>query len=86
MKNILSFVDTPILGSEIIEWIEFHVKNKTEYSKIANSMKGYLDTIYPSRKYWIELNPQGTGCGERKRYKPELILCTKICGQNKTSL
>lgn len=73
MRNILSYQNERFTGAEIREWIEYHINNKTEYYKIAYSMRRYLETIYDDREYCINLRPGGTGCGEEKRYKPNLI-------------
>jgi len=74
IKNILSFNGKNILGKEIKEWIKFHIENQTEYSKMAKTMERYLETIIDERNYKIDLAPKGTGCGERKRYHPNIIL------------
>ncbi|MNV44000.1 hypothetical protein D3C71_1357400 [compost metagenome] len=64
MKNILSFKEgTPILGSEIKEWIVFNTTNKTSHSKTAKGLLKYL-SISDSKLYKINLHPHGTGCGE----------------------
>lgn len=78
MRNILSYQYMPFLGKEIREWIEYHIENNTEYYKIAYSMRRYLKTIYNDRRYRVDLNPSGTACGERKRYKPNLILLEEM--------
>lgn len=44
MKNILSLkLGTKVKGKEIKEWIIFHTKNQTEYSKESNKMINYLN-------------------------------------------
>lgn len=78
MKNILSYQSQPLMGAEIREWIEYHLEHYTEYSKIAYYMRRYLATIYDSRRYRIDLNPSGTACGEKRRYKPNLILLEEM--------
>lgn len=78
MKNILSYQGKPFTGAEIREWIEYHITNHTEYYKIAYSMRRYLNTIYDDRRYKIKLSPSGTACGEKRRYKPNLILLEKM--------
>ena len=78
MRNILSYQPNGYFtGAEIREWIEYHINNKTEYYKIAYSMRRYLETIYDDHEYYINLRPSGTGCGEEKRYKPNLFLCKR---------
>lgn len=74
MKNILSYNNGRFLGKEIKDWIDYHTKNQTEYTRIAQSMVRYIDTLNDARVYKIELSPSGTACGERKRYKPNVIL------------
>ena len=78
MRNILSYQGHPFIGSEIREWIEYHMTNHTEYYKIARSMRRYLKTLHDNRRYRIDLNPSGTACGEKKRYKPNLILLEEM--------
>lgn len=78
MRNILSYkYNSRFTGAEIREWIEYHINNKTEYYKIAYSMRRYLKTIQDDREYCISLRPSGTGCGEVKIGKPNLLLCEK---------
>ena len=72
MKNILSFMNRPISGAEIKQWITYHIEHETEYSKIARSMIRYLN-ISDNRAYVVNLSPPGTGCGERKKKRPALI-------------
>ncbi len=74
MKNILSFNGKTISGREIKDWIFYHIEHETSYSRIAKSMVRYVDTLVDNRLYRIELSPSGTGCGEKKRYKPNVIL------------
>ena len=74
MKNILSYQNGRFTGTEIREWIEYHINNKTEYYKIAYSMRRYLGTIHDDRKYGINIRPSGTGCGEVKIGKPNVYL------------
>lgn len=78
MKNILSYQGHPFTGAEIREWITYHIGYHTEYYKIAYSMRRYLKTIYDHRRYRIDLIPSGTACGEKKRYKPNLILLEEM--------
>lgn len=79
MRNILSYQPNGcFIGAEVREWIEYHINNKTEYYKIAYSMKRYLETIQDDREYSINLRPSGTGCGEEKIDKPDLILCKRM--------
>lgn len=73
MKNILSYNNKKVSGKEIKNWICFNIENKTEYSRIAKSMNRYLDTLIDNRSYKIELSPNGTGCGEKKNNKPNVI-------------
>ena len=75
MRNILSYQHGRFTGAEIREWIKYHIDNKTEYYKIAWSMRQYLETICDYREYGINLRPSGTGCGEEERYKPNVFLC-----------
>ena len=78
MRNILSYQpNSYFIGAEIREWIEYHINNKTEYYRIAWSMRRYLETIYDDREYGINLRPSGTGCGEEKRHKPNVFLCKR---------
>ena len=74
MKNILSYHNGRFTGTEIREWIEYHINNKTEYYKIAYSMRRYLRTIHDDREYGINIRPSGTGCGEVKIGKPNVYL------------
>lgn len=74
MKNILSYNNCKFCGKEIREWICYHVKNKTKYTRIAKSMIRYVDTLVDDRIYRIDLSPSGTGCGEKKRHKPNVVL------------
>lgn len=75
MRNILSYQPNGYFtGAEIREWIKYHIDNKTEYYKIAWPMRRYLETICDDREYSITLRPSGTGCGEEKRYKPNVFL------------
>lgn len=71
MKNILSFVNKPISGKTIKQWILFHVVNQTKYTKVARTMTRYMNLI-DGRQYRVELRPVGTGCGERKIHKPNI--------------
>ena len=73
MKNILSYTsNTPLSGKEIKEWIKFHTENKTEYTKIAKTMSRYNNLI-DNNMYTILHQPNGTRCGEKKRYLPDVI-------------
>lgn len=74
MKNILSFVNKSISGKQIKEWILCHTFNETEYTKIARAMMRYTN-LRDDCNYYIELRPSGTGCGEQKRYKPNVRKC-----------
>ncbi len=71
MKNILSYT-TPLTGKEIKEWIKFHTENKTEYTKIAKTMKRYTNLI-DETMYVISTSPSGIGCGEKKKGNPNVI-------------
>lgn len=72
MKNILSYVRKPLTGSEIKAWIVEHTKRQTEYTRIARSMMRYMN-LQDEELYEIVLAPSGTGVGEQKRYKPNVI-------------
>ena len=72
MKNILSYVRKPLTGSEIKAWIIEHTKRQTEYTRIARSMMRYMN-LQDEELYEIVLSPSGTGVGEQKRYKPNVI-------------
>lgn len=72
MVNILSVTNKPVLGKEIKEWILFHQKNKTEYTKIAKRMVRF-ENISDEKLYRIVLRPSGTGCGEVQRYHPIVV-------------
>lgn len=72
MENILSFVNRPIFGVKIKEWITYHIEHETEYSSTARSMTRYLNVL-DDRAYIVNLSPAGTGCGERKKKRPTLI-------------
>ena len=74
MKNILSFINKSIPGNTIKEWIIFHAFNETEYTKIAKTMMRYMN-LRDDCNYYIDLRPCGTGCGEWKRYKPNVRKC-----------
>lgn len=69
MKNILSYVNRPVYGREIREWVQYHVLNETEYSRIARRMTCYLNCL-DDRLYVVETTAEGTGCGERRRGFP----------------
>ena len=71
MENILSYMNKPISGEIIKQWILFHTVNQTEYTKIAKTMARYMN-LNDDCPYVIELRPSGTGCGERKGYKPNI--------------
>ena len=71
MKNILSYT-SPLSGKEIKEWIKFHSENKTEYTSIADRMIRYKNLI-DDKKYLIIHNPNGTGCGEKKKNSPNIV-------------
>ena len=71
MVNILSYTNTPISGKTIKQWILFHTVNQTEYTHIARTMMRYMN-LNDDHQYVVELRPSGTGCGERKRYKPNI--------------
>lgn len=71
-QNILSYVNRSLKGYEIKEWIHFHTHHDTEYSKIAQHMCRYMN-IRDDLEYTIDLSPSGTGCGETKRYYPNVI-------------
>lgn len=72
MKNILSYVRKPLTGSEIKAWIVEHTKRQTEYTRIARSMMRYMN-LQDEELYEIVLAPSGTGAGEQKRYKPNVV-------------
>lgn len=72
MKNILSYVRKPLSGSEIKAWIVEHMKQQTEYTRIARSMMRYMN-LQDETLYEIVLAPSGTGAGERKRNKPNVV-------------
>lgn len=72
MKNILSYVRKPLTGSEIKAWIVERTKRQTEYTRIARSMMRYMN-LQDEEMYEIVLAPSGTGVGEQKRYKPNVI-------------
>lgn len=72
MKNILSYIRKPLTGSEIKAWIVEHTKRQTEYTRIARSMMRYMN-LQDEELYEIVLAPSGTGVGEQKRYKPNVI-------------
>lgn len=72
MVNILSCNGKAFPGKEIKAWIEYHALNQTEYSRIARSMMRYRNLV-DDKYYWIRLRPAGTGCGEVKRYRPDVI-------------
>ena len=72
MKNILSFVNRPLLGKEIKEWIYFHTEYDTEYSKIARRMLRYLN-LNEQSEYILEITPKGTGCGEKRHGYPNVV-------------
>ena len=79
MRNILSYkYNSLFTGAEIREWIGYHMNNKTEYYKIAYSMRRYLETMHDDREYCINIRPSGTGGGEEKIGKPNILLCEKI--------
>ena len=71
MKNILSFLPgTPILGSDIRIWFEFHTKNKTSHTREATFMKNHYNNINDNNYYQIVLSHESSGCGEVVRHKP----------------
>lgn len=70
--NILSFINRPIHGSEIKQWIIKNTKENTEYSHIAKNMLRYMN-LADNRLYIIITLPSGTGCGEKKKYKPNIV-------------
>lgn len=72
MRNILSYTNRPLLGADIKEWIIENTKQKTEYTNIAYSMLRYLN-LRDDGLYQIVLAPSGTGAGERRRYKPNVV-------------
>lgn len=74
MINILSY-QQPLSGRTIKEWIIYHIENKTEYSKIANRMRKYLN-IRNDKMYSIDLRPPTSACGEHRRYTPIIISAT----------
>ena len=71
MKNILSY-NMPLKGVEIKNWIKYHIENQTEYSFMANRMLRFLN-ISEDAEYKIVLSPNGTGCGESRRYHPIVV-------------
>ena len=71
VKNILSYM-TPISGSEIKSWIVEHTTRQTEYSKIAYTMLRYMN-LDDSTMYQIEISPVGTGSGERRTGRPNVV-------------
>lgn len=77
--NILSYVNKPLHGAEIKMWIEFNTRNETEYSNIARSMLRYMN-LTDNTVYKIVLAPPGTGAGEQKRYRPNVI---RVCDMKK---
>ena len=50
MRNILSYQHERFTGAEIREWIEYHINNKTEYYRIAWSMRRYLGRVCDGRE------------------------------------
>lgn len=71
-KNILSYVNRKLSGAEIKAWIAENTNQETEYSRIANSMIRYMN-LQDETLYRVVLDPPGTGCGERKRYRPNVV-------------
>lgn len=72
MENILSFVNKPLTGKEIKDWIDYHLCHQTEYTAMAQRMERFKN-IDNSRLYKIVLSPPGTGCGETRRYHPIVV-------------
>lgn len=75
MRNLLSYQDRCFTGTEIKEWIKYHINNHTEYYKMVKSMRGYLDTIHDDREYIFALRKKTFACGGEERYKPQLWRC-----------
>lgn len=71
--NILSYYESSLLGKDIKDWIQYHVSNATEYSKIAKTMIRYMDTLKDDRKYQIVLRPSSTASGKYKIDKPNIV-------------
>ena len=75
MQNILSYINKPLTGAEIKIWIVEHTSHETEYSHITKSMLRYMN-LSDKALYKVVLNPSGTGAGEQKRYKPNVVKLT----------
>ena len=72
MPNILSYVDKPVSGKEIKQWIVEHTTRDTEYSKIARTMQRYMN-LNDSCMYCVVTSPPGTGVGEQKIGRPNVV-------------
>lgn len=71
-RNILSCSNRYLTGADIKDWILWHTKQETEYTHIARPMLRYMN-LKDEALYRIDLNPPGTGSGERKKHKPNVI-------------
>lgn len=66
MKNILSYQNgTVFTGSEIIDWANFQVDNKTSKEKYgARILKCYKDTLKSYREYRVYTRYETAGCND----------------------
>ena len=74
IKNILSFLPgTPILGSEIRAWFNYHSENLTSHSKEARFMKKRFDNLNDNYYYRVILAYENSGCGNIVKHKPLIV-------------
>ena len=74
MKNILSYKEnTPILGKDMKDWIQYNFENKTSHYREAKFMSKYLETLNDNEYYTIMLSYEGTSCGSRIRHRPLIV-------------
>lgn len=65
-RNIISYkLGSVFTGKEIREWIEFHTTHKTSKSKVAKTMKKYMNLDY-NKEYRITKNTYRS-CGSSKK-------------------
>ena len=79
MKNILSYIHRPLLGSDIKTWITENTTHSTEYSGIARSMLRYLN-LDGDILYMVVTSPPGTACGKQNTGKPIIVRAEHMVG------
>ena len=53
-RNIISYkLGTRFTGREIKDWIQYHLDNETSHTKVANTMRDYLNRLEDDVMYYL---------------------------------